>query len=172
MELDGAGLTCAKVAVLASGTARVSIGSTDRARAAWRAAQELTGPVYGQSTGVGANKDTPVEDAGLGLLRSHAGGAGPLISEVRARAMLGVRLNQLLAGGSGLDPRVLPALAEAVNSGVTPPVRKYGAIGTGDLTALATTALCLLGEVPWRGGDGPAYPLGSADALPSSARAR
>lgn len=59
MELDGAGLTCAKVAVLASGTARVSIGSTDRARAAWRAAQELTGPVYGQSTGVGANKDTP-----------------------------------------------------------------------------------------------------------------
>ncbi|MEV6153095.1 aromatic amino acid ammonia-lyase [Nonomuraea sp. NPDC052129] len=176
MELDGAGLTCAQVHAAAFGGAWVTISSLDRARAAWRAAQELTGPVYGQSTGVGANKDVAVEEGGLDLLRSHAGGAGPLVAPERARAMLVVRLNQLLAGGSGVDPGVLPVLAEAINDGFTPPIRTYGAIGTGDLTALATTALCLLGEMSWQGPmsqrratvpvAGPRYPLASSDALP------
>ncbi|MGW4468228.1 aromatic amino acid lyase [Nonomuraea sp. NPDC004354] len=163
MELDGSGLTCARVA--AGGP--VSIASLDRARAAWRTAQSLTGPVYGRSTGVGANKEISVEEGGLALLRSHAGGAGPLVPAERARAMLVVRLNQLLAGGSGVDPALLPVLAEAINTGHTPPVRTYGAIGTGDLTALATTALCLLGEREWRGpGPGPRFALSPVDALP------
>ncbi|MFI6598109.1 aromatic amino acid ammonia-lyase [Nonomuraea sp. NPDC050536] len=168
MKLDGAGLTCAQVHEVAYGKARVTIASLDRARAAWRAARELTGPVYGQSTGVGANKDVSVSDGGFGLLRSHAGGAGDLVEPFRARGMLVVRLNQLLVGGSGVSPGVLPALESAINNGFTPPIRTYGAIGTGDLTALATTALCLLGEVSWRGpsGDPPRYALDSRDALP------
>ncbi|MGP3955993.1 aromatic amino acid ammonia-lyase [Nonomuraea sp. 3N208] len=181
--LDGAGLTCAQVHEAAYGRARVSIASLDRARAAWVTAQELTGPVYGRSTGVGAGKDVMIEAPGLDVLRSHACGAGPPVEPARARAMLVVRLNQLLAGGSGIDPAVLPVLADAVNHGFTPPIRTYGAIGTGDLTALATTALCLLGELPWHSEPAPArhdeapadreevtppprYPLTSGDALP------
>ncbi|WP_205303513.1 aromatic amino acid ammonia-lyase [Nonomuraea montanisoli] len=151
MILDGAGLSCGDVHAVAHGRAEVAVGPADRARAAWAAARELTGPVYGRATGVGANKDVAVEHGGHDLLRSHACGAGPLVAPERARAMLAVRLNQLLAGGSGVDPAVLPVLAYAVNAGFTPPVRTYGAIGTGDLTALATTALCLLGELPWHG---------------------
>ncbi|GAA0922585.1 aromatic amino acid ammonia-lyase [Nonomuraea longicatena] len=167
MKLTGTGLSCAHVAELAGGAARVTIGPTDRARAAWVTARELTGPVYGRSTGVGANKDVEVSGSGLDLLRSHAGGAGALIEAERARGMLAVRLNQLLAGGSGIDPGVLPVLADVIGSGATPPVRAYGAVGTGDLTALATTALCLLGEVAWRDGhDGLRYPLAGSDALP------
>ena len=149
MDIGGAGLTCSRVHAVAHGEARVTISGTDRARAAWTAAQRLTTVVYGRGTGVGANKDVPVEQGGAALLRSHACGAGPLVEPERARAMLVVRLNQLLAGGSGVDPGVLPVLAQAINDGFTPPVRTYGAIGTGDLTALATTALCLLGELPW-----------------------
>ncbi|TMR95910.1 aromatic amino acid lyase [Nonomuraea basaltis] len=188
--LDGAGLTCAQVHEAAYDGARVTIASLDRARAAWVTAQELTGPVYGRSTGVGAAKDVTLEAPGLDLLRSHACGAGPPIEPARARAMLVVRLNQLLAGGSGIDPAVLPVLADAVNHGFTPPLRTYGAIGTGDLAALATTALCLLGELPWHHGEPPAraprhpepqapahphpeppapaprFPLASSDALP------
>ncbi|WP_214110909.1 aromatic amino acid lyase [Acrocarpospora catenulata] len=161
--LDGATLTCAQATAIGYGQARVSLGATDRAETAWRSARSLTGPVYGRTTGVGANKEVPVHDRGLDLLRSHAGGAGPLIAPEQATAMLAIRLNQLLAGGSGVDPALLPVLAEAVNSRAYPPIRKYGAIGTGDLTALATTALCLLGELPW---SGPRFPLASADALP------
>ncbi|MEO3892455.1 aromatic amino acid ammonia-lyase [Nonomuraea sp. B5E05] len=171
MELDGAGLTCAQVHEAAYDGARVTISSLDRARAAWATAQGLRGPVYGRSTGVGANKAVTVEAPGLDLLRSHACGAGAPISTARARAMLVVRLNQFVAGGSGVDPAVLPVLAHAVNAGFTPPIRTYGAIGTGDLTALSITALCLLGELPWRhGGAAPAeeprFPLASSDALP------
>ncbi|UBU11830.1 aromatic amino acid ammonia-lyase [Nonomuraea gerenzanensis] len=179
MELDGAGLTCAQVHEVAYGGARVAIASLDRARAAWATAQELTGPVYGRSTGVGANRDIVVEGAGLDLLRSHAVSAGPPLPPARARAMLAVRLNQLLAGGSGVDPAVCLALAQAINDGYTPPLHTYGAIGTGDLTALATTALCLLGELPWHHtppapeppatapiSAGPRHPLTSGDALP------
>ncbi|MFB4277145.1 aromatic amino acid ammonia-lyase [Nonomuraea sp. MTCD27] len=172
MELDGAGLTCAQVHHAAYDGARVTIASLDRARAAWATAQELTGPVYGKSTGVGANRDVMLEGAGLGLLRSHACGAGPPIGPARARAMLVVRLNQLLAGGSGVDPAVCRALAYAIEHGYTPPLRTYGAIGTGDLTALATTALCLLGELPWHRdpqrapADPPRHDFVPGDALP------
>ncbi|MET8868198.1 aromatic amino acid lyase [Nonomuraea sp. NPDC004580] len=171
MELDGAGLTCARVHEAAYGGARVAIASLDRARAAWATAQELTGPVYGRSTGVGANRDVLLEGGGLDLLRSHACGAGPRVDPGRARAMLVVRLNQLLAGGSGVGPGVCEALAYAVNHGFTPPLRTYGAIGTGDLTALSTAALCLLGELPWDSAEPmetepPHYPLASSDALP------
>ncbi|MDX3100240.1 aromatic amino acid lyase [Nonomuraea angiospora] len=161
MELDGAGLTCAQVHEAAYGGARVTIASLDRARAAWATAQELTGPVYGRSTGVGANRGVILDKPGLDLLRSHVCGAGPPIPPARARAMLVVRLNQLLAGGSGIDPAVLPVLAEAINGGFTPPIQTYGAIGTGDLAALATTALCLLGELPWHHEPPPPFPSGT-----------
>src|SRR5882757_10077311 len=79
--------------------------------------------------------------------------------------MLVVRLNQLAVGGSGVNPALLDVLVEVINSGLTPPLTRYGAIGTGDLTALATTALCIMGERPWVGGSLPVFRLGNTDAL-------
>lgn len=177
--INGRSLTCADVRDVARGGLRVSVGGsgTRRARAAWTVAGEVADarPVYGRTTGVGANHLVDVEwddreAHGLRLLRSHAGGAGPLLAAEPVRAMLLVRLNQLAAGGSGVDPRILHVLAEVINRGLVPPVPAYGAIGTGDLTALAATGLCLLGERPWHAGDGtgrdaPRFALRSADAL-------
>ena len=186
MILDGESLTCARVARVARGGARVGVSAAGRARAqaAARVAAAVTRsrPVYGRTTGVGANRDQLVPTAGVAgngvrLLRSHAGGGGPLIAAELSRAMLVVRANQLAAGGSGVDPGVLDALAGVLNQGLAVPVPTYGAIGTGDLTALAATALCLLGERDWlppggdaaRPGPGPAsaprFTLASADAL-------
>jgi histidine ammonia-lyase len=108
--------------------------------------------VYGHNTGVGANKDKNAKGHGMMLLRSHAAGTGEAVKGDVKRAMMAIRLNQLTAGGSGVKPEIIEALAEALNKGLTPPIRKYGAIGTGDLTALATTALCLAGEMPWENG--------------------
>jgi len=121
---------------------------------------------------VGANRDLPVGRGdvaghGLRLVRSHAGGGGPLIAAELGRALLVVRVNQIAAGGSGVDPGVLDALIEAINDGLSVPVPVWGAIGTGDLTALAVTALCLLGERDWvpRPARPPRFALASPDAL-------
>nr|BFE34285.1 aromatic amino acid ammonia-lyase [Actinomadura rugatobispora] len=178
--VDGTALTCAQVARAAREEVPVAVSpeGVARARAAWRTAREVAAeqPVYGRTTGVGANREVGVEwedaDAhGLRLLRSHAAGAGPLVAPEIVRAMLVVRLNQLAAGGSGVDPGVLAVLADVLNLGLLPPVPVYGAIGTGDLTALASTALCLLGERHWLPAPdgaphrGPGFRLRSADAL-------
>ena len=175
IEITGSSLTCAEVAAVAKGTAKVTVApaAEQAARAAWQVAREVTGqrPVYGRTTGVGANRNVGLADAdlaehGLRLVRSHAAGAGPLLAPELGRAMLVTRLNQLGAGGSGVDPDLLPVLASAINRGFTPPVPLYGAIGTGDLTALASTGLCLLGEREWRTGSGapPRFPLRPAEA--------
>ena len=173
--IRGAGLTAGDVRAVARDGAPVAVADTARERAAraWRTVTEVARhqAVYGRGTGVGANRDVDVtaigdNEHGLRLLRSHAAGAGPLLDAARTRAMLVVRLNQLAAGGSGVDPGLLPALADVLNEGLLPPVHSLGGIGTGDLTALASTALCLLGERPWRDHQHvPHYPMHAEDAL-------
>jgi histidine ammonia-lyase len=183
IAIDGTSLTCAQVASVARGAAGVRVAAAARAaaREAWQVAREVAGqrPVYGRTTGVGAKRNVEVTAGeaaqhGLHVLRSHAAGAGPLLEPELGRAMLVVRLNQLGAGGSGVDPGLLGVLADAINRGFTPPVSRYGAIGTGDLTALAATGLCLLGERDWRPpepewtaspGPPPRFPLHPAEAL-------
>ncbi len=148
-------LTSGDVERVARGEARVVLAPDvlDRVgRWAVRAAEYAGNrPIYGRSTGVGANRGVPVTpDAGhaLRLLRSHATSAGPLRSPERVRAMLLVRLAQLAAGGNGIDPAVVQALVALLDADALPPVREWVGIGTGDLSALATTALVLTGEVP------------------------
>jgi histidine ammonia-lyase len=180
--LDGRTLGAEAVRALARGAASAVLDDDGvrRARAAAEVAAVVVAgrEVYGRTTGVGANRDQLVgrlELAAHGrrLLHSHAGGGGELIAAELSRAMLVVRTNQLLAGGSGVDAGVLGPLVEAINAGVWAPVPKYGAIGTGDLTALAVVALCLLGDRDWRPGAGaepgraaqPRFALAPADAL-------
>jgi len=156
--LDGRTTSCAQVTEVARGAASgtVTREGIERARAAAQTVADVAArrEVYGRTTGVGANRDQPVAAADVGehgfrLLRSHAGGSGPLIAAEASRAMLVVRANQIAAGGSGVDPGVLGPLLDGVNAGLSVPVPRYGAIGTGDLTALAVAALCLLGERDW-----------------------
>lgn len=113
---------------------------------------------YGYGTGVGANLTTPVaaehfDRFGLDLLRAHSGGFGPLLPERAARAMMAVRLNQLLRAGTAVGEDVVRALASALASGHVPAVHAHGSIGTADLTTLAELALTLSGELPWLPGE-------------------
>ncbi|QPP08507.1 aromatic amino acid lyase [Streptomyces bathyalis] len=180
---DGRTLNTAAVVELAHGSA--ALGEPDpeslaRVERSWHAARELAlaGRVYGRNTGVGANRtaavradgdvdvDATAEGHGLRLLRSHAGAVGSPLPAREVRAMLTVRANQLLAGGAGLNPQIVLALLEAVRNGAHPVVREHGAVGTGDLAALAQTGLALLGEQPWTGGPAPrTVALDGNDAL-------
>lgn len=171
-ELDGTRLTVEEIAGVAHGAMSVALSADGRRRAAesheFAARAVLYRPLYGRSTGVGANRTVPLTgdpaENALKLLRSHATSAGPVRSAERIRAMMLVRLNQLAAGGSGVSPHILDALQALLASGALPDVRELGSIGTGDLPALATTALTLAGE--GRGPTGlPGTTFGAADGL-------
>jgi histidine ammonia-lyase len=175
IELDGASLTAAEIVHLAAADTDLGLSAEAR-RTVGRAhdqALAVTRPVYGRTTGVGGNRLVALDDEGpddvdpaLALLRSHASSSGPLRSRERIRAMLVVRLNQLAAGGSGISPIVLDGLLDMIRQDALPPVREFGGVGTGDLPALATTALAMLGEVPTSGPLSGVVPLGISDALP------
>jgi histidine ammonia-lyase len=152
--IDGARLTAADITALAERRADFSLAAAARDRVAasarFAATVASSRPVYGRTTGVGANRTVALGDPdaqALGLLRSHAGSAGPLRSRERVRAMLAVRLNQLAAGGSGVSPAMVDALAAMLAADALPPVRELGSVGTADLPALAVTGLALAGLV-------------------------
>ena len=157
IELTGRMLTPEQVVLLAKGAARARIAPTALARASASAAAAgriaARQPVYGRTTGVGANRTQRVADGDLGhglrLLRSHAGGIGGQVSPEATRAMLAVRANQLLAGGAGLHPAIIEAIVQALNANALPVIHEYGGLGTADLTALAELGLTLVGEAHW-----------------------
>jgi histidine ammonia-lyase len=170
--LDGTHLSLDEIVAASRREVSVDVATSARARVAashaYADSVAADRPVYGRSTGVGANRDLvqPDPDAqALQLLRSHATSSGELRSRERVRAMLAIRLNQLSTDGNGISPSVLDALATMLASDALPPVREGGSVGTADLAALATTALVLCGEVP----STPALPaptdFGPGDAL-------
>jgi histidine ammonia-lyase len=134
-------------------------------------AAQADGAVYGLTTGVGALRHVTIEadDAdshALRLWRSHAAGFGPELTDDVARGTMLVRLHQLLRGGSGVDPRLVQALADALEAGAVPRLHAYGGIGTGDLPTLAELGLTLVGELPWRSGSAAPVTVSDGDALP------
>ncbi|MDQ0676829.1 histidine ammonia-lyase [Arthrobacter pascens] len=159
IEIDGRELGLADIAAVAAGGIRVTLApsAVERMAESQRSARATARarPVYGRSTGVGANRSVTldatgkgVDTHGLNLLRSHAVDAGRNLDRETVRAMLVIRLSQLAAGASGINPAIPQALVEMLNSDALPEVREFGGIGTADLPALAGTALTLLGERP------------------------
>ena len=130
-----------------------------------------SGVVYGANTGVGANRSVTVRnderaDHGLRLLRSHCAAIGPLEPPEIVRATMAVRLQQILAGGSGVSHSLTKALHTALHEDALPDMHSVGSIGTADLPQLAELALTLIGERPWGHGALPSIPLADAEALP------
>jgi histidine ammonia-lyase len=114
------------------------------------------GPVYGRTTGVGANRHVAVPEADLlahavRLLRSHAGGVGDPLPDELVRATILIRLAQMAAGGGGHRLEIVDALVAALRGGRLPMLRDLGGIGTGDLTLLAQLGLAIAGEGEWAG---------------------
>ncbi len=171
--VSGVGFSCAEVVAVARHSHPVKLHGEGRRRAAQAhalAERVVTQrPVYGQTTGVGANRGEVVgadaQGHALRLLRSHASGTGPLEPPDRVRAAMVVRLNQLAAGGSGVAPELLDGLEAALLAGAVPAIHRLGSIGTGDLGALAELGLSLCGDLPWRSGETLSVQLRSTDAL-------
>ncbi|WP_026916267.1 HAL/PAL/TAL family ammonia-lyase [Christiangramia portivictoriae] len=108
--------------------------------------------IYGVNTGFGPMAQYRVanEDAvnlQLNLIRSHASGAGAVLSKIDVRALMLARLNTLSLGKSGIDISVADVLIELLNLRITPLIFEHGGVGaSGDLVQLAHLALVLIGE--------------------------
>jgi histidine ammonia-lyase len=173
IELDGTGRV-GDVVTLADGRDQVSVSAkvaATIARVHHQAADLSTRfPTYGRTTGVGANRRTAIADDdpeyGMRLLRSHAVDAGDPLAQRTVRAMLAARLVQLCVPGAGLDPAILNGLVRMINQNALPELLQYASIGTGDLAALAGTALTLIGERPATAPLAPMPPWGADSALP------
>ena len=146
------------VAAARAGAIEVELtaAARDRIAASREAAERLAQrqPVYGRTTGVGANRHVAVQEADLRehsvrLLRSHAGGVGDPLPDDVVRATLLIRLAQIAAGGGGHRPEMAEALAAVLRDGPLPVLRDLGGIGTGDMTLLAQLGLALAGEGEW-----------------------
>jgi histidine ammonia-lyase len=149
LRLSGRDLTPRTVIEATRLRQQVELDSTSRERIRASAAVVVEvaqrHPVYGRNTGVGANRDALVADDSHGsrLLASHATTGASEYPQDVVRAALLIRLNQIAAGGSGLPARLADALAGLLNSDRLPVMHRGGAIGTGDLGALAELGLAL-----------------------------
>jgi histidine ammonia-lyase len=157
LELDGQSLTLEEVARVARGEEEVSLAASARGRVeAARASVERiiaeSRVVYGVSTGFGKLSDVTVptdelRDLQLNLVRSHACGLGPPLSEEETRALMLLRANVLAKGFSGARAAVVETLLALLARGVHPVIPELGSVGaSGDLAPLAHMGLPLIGE--------------------------
>jgi histidine ammonia-lyase len=157
LELQGQPLTLEQIVAVASGQEEVALAAGARTRvAAARAVVEKivreNQTVYGVNTGFGKLSDVRIEPGQLSalqlnLVRSHACGIGPALSELEARAMLLLRANVLASGYSGARAVIIDTLAAMLARGVTPVIPEKGSVGaSGDLAPLAHLALAAIGE--------------------------
>jgi len=157
MKLNGSPLSLEEIAAVANGHESVQIAASVRPRilASRKVVDDIVtreAGVYGVNTGFGKLADVriPRDEIGalqLNLIRSHACGIGPPLSEPEVRAMILLRANVLTLGFSGVRPEVIELLCQMLNQRVHPVVPGKGSVGaSGDLAPLAHLALSLIGE--------------------------
>jgi len=131
-----------------SADATVQLSKSSRLIAKWVAAEEK---VYGVTTGFGNLADVSISRSDTrqlqrNLLMSHASGVGKPLDFESVRAVMALRVKDLLRGNSGARPETVQLLVDLLNAGITPVVPEKGSVGaSGDLCPLAHLALVLIG---------------------------
>lgn len=128
--------------------------------------------IYGFNRGVGWNKDQGVDEAALELenqkiIRSHALGAPPYNSDTEVRAMMAIRLNQMLIGASCASGRLAELYRDFLNCGITPRVPRRGSVGEADITTITHIGMAFAGEadVSYKGEIVPAVQAMEAEGI-------
>lgn len=180
IRLDGQSLTRAEVLAISEGAtvtlAPEALVKVERAAAFLAEKVRREEPIYGVTTGFGSNADkllgarrarddlpggnpesrsgSLLEELQHNLIITHAVCVGEPFPANVVRAMLGLRINTLLRGHSGIRPATLQSLADMLNAGIVPVVPRLGSVGaSGDLAPLSHLAIVLLGggEAFYRG---------------------
>lgn len=173
LRIDGDSLDWTAVRRILSGPVEARLTPAAKRRVAksrqsLQAALDAGERIYGVNTGFGKLADQLIDRTQLGelqrrLIRSHACGVGPILSEEETRTMILLRANALARGESGCTPGLVEFLLSMANAGIYPCIPDQGSVGaSGDLAPLAHLGLGMLGEgkVRWKG-----RILGAAEGL-------
>ena len=157
MELRGQPLPLTEIAAVAYGFEPVHISQSVQARI--HASRAVIDRIiqddvvaYGVTTGFGKLSEVRIprsdlRDLQLNLVRSHACGIGPPLSESEVRTMMLLRANVLTLGFSGIRLEVIQLLCEMLNRRIHPVIPEKGSVGaSGDLAPLAHLSLSVVGE--------------------------
>ncbi|MBP9151234.1 MAG: histidine ammonia-lyase [Flavobacteriales bacterium] len=108
--------------------------------------------IYGVNTGFGSLSDIRIDDDGLealqsNLILSHACGTGKRVPNNIVRAMLCLKVWNMLYGNSGVHKDTVLRLVDHFNFDILPIIYTQGSLGaSGDLAPLAHLCLPLIGE--------------------------
>lgn len=168
ITLDGQHLSIEDAWKIANGQADVAISDKSMDKLVKSHELVLTAarqgqPVYGLTVGVGLNKDKKLFHANgelteeakkasrefnYNVIRADLAGSGPSIPKNLVRLSMVLRLNTLLNGQSGAQPRVATLYKDFLNKGITPVIPSEGSIGEGDILLAAHVGAVMYGE--WR----------------------
>jgi histidine ammonia-lyase len=157
VTLTGNDLTFAQLYAVALHDAKVSLAPTaiERMKASRAVVDRVVASdatAYGITTGFGKLASVrisheQVRQLQINLVRSHASGVGPPLTEPETRAMMLLRANALAKGLSGIRPVVVETLCAMLNAGLHPIIPSQGSVGaSGDLAPLAHLAHVVIGE--------------------------
>ncbi|MEA4994809.1 MAG: aromatic amino acid lyase [Oscillibacter sp.] len=154
--LTGSNLTLEDVYEVAYGGRPVEVAPDAYARLdkGRRIMQELAHggkAIYGFNRGVGWNKDQNIDEdffetQNRMILRSHSLGVPPYNTDVEVRAMMVIRLNNMLIGASCASDSLANIYRDFLNHGITPRIPKRGAVGEADITTISHMGLAFVGE--------------------------
>jgi histidine ammonia-lyase len=155
--LDGKSLTIEKLVEVAREGRRVDIAqeAMEAVEKSWallhRTAATGSQKVYGMNTGVGVNKDREIspryyQEYNRNMLLAHCDGVEPFATEVQVRAIMLVRLNNVLLGCTGMHPDLVRLFREFLNRRIHPLVPLRGSVGEGDITLMSLVGLAMIGE--------------------------
>ena len=107
--------------------------------------------IYGLNRGVGWNKDQTVFEDAMELENqrvadSHSLGFAPYNTDVEVRAMMAIRLNNMLIGASCASDELANVYRDFLNHGITPRVPQRGSVGEADIATITHMALAFTGE--------------------------
>ena len=157
IAINGDDLTFDQLFDIALGSAEVGLAPSARERMnASRAVIDRlveSGQVaYGVNTGFGKLASVRISNDQIrqlqtNLVRSHASGVGPPLSEPETRAMMLLRANAIAKGYSGIRAAAADTICAMLNRRVHPVIPSQGSVGaSGDLAPLAHLAQVMIGE--------------------------
>ena len=162
VEFGEAPLTIENIWDIAHGARAVQFADSDARRRVVHSAAIVDGilasgaTIYGITTGYGDSCETLippelVRELPIHLTRYHRCGMGRILDDDETRAVLAVRLANLVQGWSGVSLDLVDLLTAMLRHDILPEIPAEGSVGaSGDLTPLSYVAAALAGEAKVR----------------------